>query len=294
MLEVDRAYESLCHDSSGDSRIPDRMGRSARHNRLSPCRFKQKERIQSYIQQTLRMYEQELQKSPRNWNLITGPAQNHFIAGISPQWLARMKWRIISGATSWETAIANVNATYLLATPPPHDHLAKRMCVLGLRDDEIRAYEQELAAFDRASRADPSNPTFVNEIADCLEHIATYQIRSAFADEAVANSLHAVRIREDFLQTDPANGPLLLGVSYDRLATPLLAAAGRVDDAHQTFEKCLGLWQKLAADKEANPLPPVHRGRPTKVFGQQSESARRSVVPSNCLEAMPRTSDVDG
>ncbi|MBS0190344.1 MAG: serine/threonine-protein kinase [Phycisphaerales bacterium] len=294
MLEVDRAYESLCHDFPETLEYrtgwADLRGTIAYH--LSA--LKQKERAQSYIQQTLRMYEQELQKSPRNWNLITGLAQNHFIAGISLP-AARSSEaadHFRSAISSWETAIANVNATYLLGyVAAAHDHLAKRMCVLGLRDDEIRAYEQELAAFDRASRADPSNPTFVNEIADCLEHIATYQIRSGLADEAVANSLHAVRIREDFLQTDPANGPLLLGVSYDRLGDALLAA-GRVDDAHQTFEKCLGLWQKLAADKEANPLYLRSIAVAQRKLGQQSESGAKIRRALELLEAMPRTSDV--
>jgi tetratricopeptide (TPR) repeat protein len=154
------------------------------------------------------------------------------------------------------------------------DNIAKRLCVMDRPQEETTAYEREAAAYERAAQADPSNPVYPNEVADCHEILSLLYARAGRPADALAAAQRAVTIREELARTHPGFQPDRRPLCQLKLAD-LQKAAGRDADARALYDKVLAYYQTKAAAEGDTPTAGTLRGLGTALqrLGKTAEAA---------------------
>ncbi len=291
LREIEAMYQSLCRDFPDNAEY--QTGRAGTISSMSSILHDQgkKSEARALMSESLALFEQIAQShraDPKAQQSLAKAYMNTASRCDSAHSeLAVSYYR--RAITMWEALIAQSTGTFHLNNiAVAYDSIAKRFCTLGRTAEEIAAYGQELAAFERAGQADPANAVFSREIADSCEHIATYQLRQGRAAEALANCLRATQIRESLQEADPTNAPWMLATAYDRLGDAQVGA-GQASEAQVSYLKSLNTWQKCADAQAAKPVPAYLRAIAVaqRKLGRAAEAASNMRQVLQRIESMP-------
>lgn len=257
--EIRAMYQTLSQDFPNNIEYPD--GEAGAISSISSILHDQgkKDEARTLMAQALHLLEQQVESHPKAERARQSLAKTYLnTAARYPSARSQAAVSYYRNAISvWDGLIAESTSNrHLVNVGVAYDGLAKRYCTLRQNGDEIKAYEQELAAFEHAALIDPSNPVFLREIADCCEHIATYQLRQGRTAEALAHCLRATQIRESLVTLDSMKTPWLLAASYDQLGDAQ-AVAGQALEARSSYSKSLDAW-KGCPDAQRENVPPFY------------------------------------